>query len=281
MNCANCGEAVEFHRTSCQACGCPVGYPNVRKAEAMQADLDRNHAASVTDADSRGVRSLLDKLAALLSSSVAVIAIPVDVLLKMTLGAAYRSYHKALDQDLRPIAEEIYHRHRGVVDAAVHPGYFAEITNAAISTDGRGLNNYGAVTLRIAERFIAQRATVLRENAFAFYERYDLGRRGGQEAPGWRCVWSRRAQLGVAHLAPRITPSMPETSLTSLVLTAGAGRDTDQFMEVHVFGMLPIETIEQVSLDRPLVTPESREEWNIVGQKIASRGIPLTDRTAP
>jgi hypothetical protein len=199
----------------------------------------------------------------------------------MTIGAAYRSYHKALDQDLRPIAEEIYHRHRGVVDAAVHPGYFAEITNAAVSTDGRGLNNYGAITLQIVERFIAQRATVVRENAFAFYERYDLGRRDAQETPGWRCVWSHRAQLGVAHLAPQITPSMPETSLPSLVLTAGADRDTDRFMEVHIFGMLPIETIEQVSLDRPLVTAESQDDWNIVIQKIAALGIPWMDRTAP
>jgi hypothetical protein len=247
----------------------------------MQADLARNYAEAVTDAGTRGVRPLLDRLTALLTSLVAVIAVPVDMLLKMTLGAAYRSYHKAVDQDLRPIAEEDYHRHRGVVDAAVHPQYFAEITNAAISTDGRGLNNYGAITLRVAERFIAHRATVLRENAFAFFKRYDLGHRDAREAPGWRCVWPRRAELGVAHLAPEIMPSTRETSLPSLVLTAGADRDTDRFMEVHVFGMLPIETIEQVSLDRPLVTAESQEEWNIARQKVVARGIPVEDRTSP
>jgi hypothetical protein len=143
----------------------------------MQTDLDHNYADAVASAESRGVRPLLDRLAVLLSSSVAVIAVPADVLLKMTMGAAYRSYHKALDQGLRPIAEKIYHRHRTVVDAAMHAGYYAEITTAAISTDGRGLNNYGTITLRIGERFIANRATVLRENAFEFYKRYNLGDR--------------------------------------------------------------------------------------------------------
>jgi hypothetical protein len=76
MNCANCGTATEFHRTTCRACGHVIGFPNVRKAESMQPDLDRNHADAVTDADARGIRPLLDRLAALLASSRAVIAYP-------------------------------------------------------------------------------------------------------------------------------------------------------------------------------------------------------------
>jgi hypothetical protein len=281
MNCGNCGKPIDFHRTTCLACGHFLGYPNVRKAEAMQADLDRNCTAAVADADARGVRPLLDGLATLLASSSAVVAMPVNVLRAMTLGAAYRSYHRALADDLRGAAEEIYHRHRGVVDEAVHPGYSADITNAAISVDGRGLNNYGEITLRIGDVFIADRATVLRENAFAFYERYDLGRRDAQEVPGWRCVWQRRADLGVAHLTPYLTSATPVTSLPSLVLQSGTGRDNDRFMEVHIFGMVPLAAVEDVSLDRPLVTRDSQDEWNIARQKLAAQGIPVRDRTVP
>lgn len=281
MTCANCGQAVEFHLAYCRACGAFAGYPNVRKATAMRADLTRHYAEAVADADARSVRPLLDRLENLLSSSVPVIAMRPNTLLTMTLGTAYRNYHRAYGEALRPIAEETYHRHRGVVDAAIHPGYFAEITDAAVSTDGRGLNNYGPITLRIGDRFIADRATVLRENAFEFYKRYNLGERDAAEEPGWRCVWPQRAELGVAHLASQLTPSVPEASLPALVLSSGADRDSDRFLEVHIYGMVPIETIEQIALDRPLTTSDAQDDWDLARRKIVARGIPDQDRTTP
>lgn len=77
-----------------------------------------------------------------------------------------------------------YHAHRSAVDAKIHPGYGFEILNAALSPDGRGLPNYGEVTLELSELSIASRASVLRENAFDFYERCDLGKRNAEEELG-------------------------------------------------------------------------------------------------
>lgn len=231
MKCANCGHPIEFDRTTCRLCSEPVGYPNVRKAEAMRADLDHNFANAVADAERRGVKPLVDKLEALLSLSVATINLHPNVLLSMTLGTDYRSYYKALDAGLRTVAEEIYHRHRNVVDAAIHSGYYQEITYAAVSPDRRGLTSYGEITLQLGERFIAHRATVLRENAFAFYERYDLGRRDAREAPGWRCVWSDRGHLGIAHLEIELTLAVSEAMLPNVILAVGVDKDHDKFME--------------------------------------------------
>ena len=87
--------------------------------------------------------------------------------------------------------------------------------------------------------------------------------------------------LGVAHLALQLIPSLPDAALPSLVLTMGADRETDRFMEVHIFGMVPIDIVERVSLDRPLVTAESQGEWDLARQKIVARGIPVEDRSSP
>lgn len=247
----------------------------------MRADLVRNYDDVVADAERRGVKSQLDKIETLLARSAATINLRPDNLLSMTLGTAYRSYHRALDQGLRRIAEEKYHAHRTAVDAKIHPGYGPQIVNAALSPDGRGLTNYGAITLRLREISIGHRSSVLRENAFAFYERHDLGRRDATEAPGWRAVWADRALLGVAHLGYMITPAIADRDLPFQILAAGRGRDDDRYLEVHIYGEVDCFALEHVSLDQPLTTPESRDDWAVARQKLERRSIPVRDRVNP
>lgn len=272
---------MDFHRTNCPSCDLFIGYPNVRKAEAMQPDLARHYADVVADAERRGVKSKLDKLEAFLAGSVATINVRPSSLLNMTLGTAYRSYHRALDQSLRRIAEEKYHAHRAAVDAKIHPGYGPEIVNAALSPDGRGLTNYGEVTLRLREISIGHRSSVLRENAFAFYERHDLGRRDAAEEPGWRAVWADRARLGVAHVGPMITSAIADRDLPLQILTVGADRDGDRYLEVHIYGEVDCFALEDVSLDQPLTTAESRDDWAVARRKLERRSTPVRDAVSP
>ena len=123
----------------------------------------------------------------------------------MTLGQNYISYYNALDHGARKIAERQYHAHRRAVDDKVHTGYGEEILNAALSVDGRGLTNYGPITLELRQISIEDRASVMRENSFDFYDRYKLGDRDAIEEPGWRSTWATRARLGVAHVEPSVT----------------------------------------------------------------------------
>ena len=247
----------------------------------MSADLDRNYIEAVADAERRGLKRQVDRLENLLAGSVATINVSPKVLLNMALGTSYRSYHKALDQDLRRIAERKYHAHRTAVDAKVHPGYGPEILNAAVSPDGRGLTNYGEVTLRLREISIGDRASVLRENAYAFYERYDLGKRDAEEEAGWRAVWADRARLGVAHLAPSLSPTVSGDDLPFSILNVGHNKDNDQYIEVHIFGDLTCPALDKARLDRPLTRPDCREEWALARQKLESRGINVEEPIGP
>ncbi|MFI4986153.1 MAG: hypothetical protein ACHQF3_01815 [Alphaproteobacteria bacterium] len=279
--CPNCGEAVEFHRKDCLNCGFFVGYPNVRRAESMRVELATNYADALANAIARGVTSQVAQLEGLLGNSGATINVSANILSNMAIGHSYISYYKALDDKLRRIAEAKYHAHRAAVDAKLHPGYESEILNAALSPDGRGLTNYGEITMRLRDVSIRNRASVLRENAFDFYEAYDLGRRDAEEAPGWRSVWADRARLGVAYLAATVTPSLASHDLHRAILASGPDRRNDRFMEVHIFGELTRQAIENVSLDKPLTDATANENWDFAGQKLARIGVTVMDRTRP
>ena len=279
--CPNCGSQVDFPQTNCRSCHHFVGYPNVRRAEAMHAPLNQHYVAAKADADIRGVTVRVGQLEALLEHSVVTINTSAKVLASMALDHPYRSYYRAYDEGLRSIAEAKYHGDRAAVDAKVHTGYERHILNAALSPDGSGLINYGEITLQLREISVRDRASVLRENAFDFYERYGLGGRSSEEESGWRSTWPERARLGVAHLAPGITPAISLAGLPALVLTVGVARSDDRYMEVHIYGELNKEALEKVTLAKPLTEPEERDNWDFARQKLSLIGVGVVGGSGP
>jgi hypothetical protein len=245
----------------------------------MRAELDQNYTTALEDALARNTSDLVDALEKLLTDAVATINVSPLILAKMALGEQYLGYYRALERGLRFKAEDIYHAHRLAVDAKIHPGYEKDIINAALSPDGRGLTGYGEITLRLREDAVERRATVLRENAFDFYERYDLGKRDALEAPGWRAVWADRTLLGVAHLESSLTPAMSPAALPDLVLWVGTTRREDHYIEVHIFDPLSWQMLGSATLDRPLTDADAREEWEMARQHLTRRGIAVVDHT--
>jgi hypothetical protein len=279
--CPTCEKPVDVHLANCPDCRAFVGYPNVRRAEGMRGDLEKNYTDALGNALARGTSDLVDRLERLLAGTVGTINVSPKMLDIMTLGVPYFSYHRALEMGLRRKAEDIYHSHRLGADAKVHPGYEKDIIYAALSPDGRGLTGYGEITLRLRDDAMTRRASLLRENAFAFYERYKLGDRDAQEAPGWRAVWADRAWLGVAHIEASLTPALSPGALPDLILHTGATRHDDRFIEVHIFDPLSWQMIASATLDRPITDAEARDEWDFARTRLARRGVPTMDHTVP
>jgi hypothetical protein len=247
----------------------------------MVADLDRNYDTAIADAVLRGVEAKLDELENILKGSIATINITVKLLYALAAGQNYMSYYKAFEMGLRQIAERQYHAQRGKVDEAVHTGYRAEILNAALSPDGRGLTNYGPITLHLLEVSISDRSSVMRENAFDFFERNDLGARNAEEEPGWRSIWDSRAKLGVAHLVSSITSATSLHDISDHILTSGARRVDDHYMEVHIYGELSWQALRCAILEKPLTVPEEQDDWDFGRQKLSHRGVTIVDRVNP
>jgi tetratricopeptide (TPR) repeat protein len=239
----------------------------------MKGALERNYWDALTDASVRGCGSQVSQLEALLMKSIATINVTPKLLYCIAADAKYVTYYKAIDLGVRRIAERKYHAHRGVVDAAIHTGYETEIINAALSPDGRGLINYGPVTLQLQQVVIEHRASVLRENSFSFYKRHELGELDAEEAPGWRSNWAGRARLGVAHLAAEISPADSRSELEAKILLSGENRQSDRYMEVHIYGDLPRQAFAAISLDEPLEDAQHQEDWDFGSTKLLQHGI--------
>lgn len=274
FKCSRCGVEVENHKTYCDS-GHFIGFPNVRRAEEMRDDLLRNYQTTVADAAGRNCTDKIQLLENLLNASVATINVSVKVVRNMAFGENYMSYYNALEQGARRSAERQYHAHRRAVDAKIHPGYETEIVNAALSLNGRGLANYGEVTLVLRSETIEDRASVMRENSFLFYERYDLGRRDAVEESGWRSTWPDRGRLGVAHLAAKLSSAIGQDELFAIVMSSGSTRDDDRYMEVHIFNSISRLSLDKVFLATPLTNIDSQTDWQIAVQKLTARGMSI------
>jgi hypothetical protein len=281
MECPNCHADVPYNVANCRSCNHPVGYPNVRRAEAMRADLDVHYTAALADAAARNVADQLDRLEQIAAHSLPTITTDTKCVVSLAMGANYLNYYESMDQGRRQIAEARYHSHRAAVDEKIHPGYGQWIINAALSPDGRGLSSYGAVTLALKEAAVAQRASVLRENAYDFYDACDLGRRDAEEPPGWRSTWDERQRLAIAHLGQRVTVVTTEADLPALLLSPGTDKQSDRFLEVHIWGFFDSQALAQVRLDNVLTKMEDQENWEFARQKLTRAGIMVTERTAP
>lgn len=271
---------VEYYRSTCIN-GHFIGFPNIRRAEEMAADLDHHYDAAIADAASRAVTSRTQTLERLLQGTAATINISPKILRNMSMGDNYISYYNALAISARKAAAAIYDSHRRAVDDKVHTGYRTEILNAALSPDGRGLTNYGPITLQLLGASIEDRASVMRENSFDFYDRYRLGDRNAVEEPGWRSVWASRARLGVAHLEPAISAATADADLPDILLFNGTARQDDRYMEVHIYGELSWQTLARVVLARPLTAAEEQDDWSFGKQKLERRNVDVVDQINP
>ena len=201
----------------------------------MKSVLEGNYRQAESAAVSAGLDGELQRLSVRLQASVATINLPANAMLNILQGDVYKNYWRTLRDGQRKIASESDHATRDKVDSAVHVGYKDQVIDAALSTSGAGLRNYGDVTAVLSMTSIQNVASVLRDNAYQFYVDFELGGLHAKEPPGWRATWEDRHLLGVAKLANRLTPGCSDTEIDELVLFNGPARDEDAFIEVHIF----------------------------------------------
>lgn len=247
----------------------------------MRSDLLGHAATARQEAAQRGTTAKMQTLEAILDHTVATVAVSVLVALRMATGDKYRSVYEAVERGDREVSEARYEAHRTAVDAKLYTAYHRHIVCAALSPDGESLRNYGVVTLVLDDLAIRERASVMRENAFAFYERFTLGARNAVEDPGWRATWDDRKELGVAHLGPDITPADSNAALAQRILFNGPDRAADRFMEVNIYGGIGIQAVGRVTLTGTVASDDDRDWWECAASSLRRRGIPVSGSALP
>ncbi|WP_299939017.1 hypothetical protein [uncultured Pelagimonas sp.] len=274
--CPECGHENDYSVANCR-CGRFIGFPNRRDAAEQQAELETRYSKAISSACSRGVDALIDELALLVTNATPVICMSIEAADDITRGAKYKNYHSRVDRGERNLAAKINESARTLAEAKLYPGFFMKIHYAALSTNGRGLVNYGdlALSWKVTEQYLERRISVHEENSFDFYNRHSLGDQNTPPPKGYAGVWGDRKKVVTAKLEARLTPGTSTTSIAGMVLGNGTGRETDDFVEVAVYEDKGIDALDlqSVTVQNPPTNGVNQQRLELVEATCATRGI--------
>ena len=243
--------------------------------------LETRYVAVADACQARRATAALDALERLAERSQPVICMPFAVCDDILRSDKYRTYHQRLESAEREPTASGDHADREIVGARLFPTYHKHIHYAALSPDGRGLSNYGAVAIRwwVAPTYLGQRASLLEVNSFMFFDRHSLGQRSAQIPLGFRAVWEDRMKLAATKLGPRLTAATAVRALADLLLQPGATRADDDFIEVAIYAEegLDTEDVDLVTLQSRASTAEDSHRWELVKAICATRRITLVE----
>lgn len=251
--CSRCGyevpDNVEF---------CPVdrhfhGYPNVKLAARERSDL----ATRVATASATGEAGEVNAIRAMANEASAVVNVDVEFAFSFLTRDRnlYATYRKQIEAGIRLPAAPVLDQERSAAESRLF-GSGSDITYAALGRKGQGLRSYGILGLRLKEDAIRDRASLLEENSYAFCKRHPANL-----PAGYRAVWADRADLAVAKIAPVATAGMEAAALQSMLLFSEGNRDTDSFIEVHVWGGFSPLSIEAIEVQG---TPRNDDERDLL-----------------
>jgi hypothetical protein len=243
--CEYCGNEVPLSWNYCPHCARPGLFPNVKAAQvpAEKKALERRYQAALRDASSRGAQADVGKFETVVANSKAVMARPLRELDRLAASdkELFPTFYRLLGEEVRLPHGNQWDPARRIADEALFPGYKEEIRFAALSLDGAGLSSYGDCSFVLRDDMIAHRASVFEENSTVFMKRH------AYEPPeGHRAAWGERAKLCVAKLARTIGPGMPEDQFPAILLRPGATPEDDEFVEVHIWGSMSLQTVERI-----------------------------------
>lgn len=299
-------EAVEPPPSTCPQCGDPCAALTHPRCANCEADLGKpNVLAATTLAQQAALRDRVEqslrqagpsalRLGQLAQTASARINVPVRFAANFLSSdrELYLTYAKAVAGGVRRPAAPEDDQLRRQVDARLFGWYGDELRFAALGLKDSGVPSYGPVTLVLRDSAIANRASLMEENAFAFYARHDLGRiertatgyrPSHPEPPGYRACWPRRHLLAVAKLAPRLATQpgpLTDDELAALLLEHGAARSADELIEVHIYGPLTRRSIERVLLwtGAPGV---SALDWRLLKDRLAAHNGAISWKELP
>jgi len=254
MCCSKCKMPIPTHARLCPACQTDVGFPNVRAAttqEERSALAQRLKDAEVS-IRARACEAEFVEFGRHLESSKAVVCRSVGIVARLVSSdnELYQSFYKAVQSGQRLPEDNAWDSHRGAVDATIFPHYADEIVFAALSLDGRGMEQYGEVSLVLRDDFIADRATVFEEDCFDFMRRHMVV--VGDPIPhGYRASWTERHKLGMAKLHSRLSKDIGPQEFPQILLRQSNGKDNGDCIEVHIYGGLHRRAIEKVKATAP------------------------------
>jgi hypothetical protein len=275
VKCERCGADIPESKDRCPTCGEHAGFPNVREVDSKEEEeaLSKRYDEVVAKyREEDGTSHILEVFESALKNSVAVVASDLHFVRQLMTSSKtlYNNYYMGVTANIRKPSNLEDDRKRRVADAILFNGYAQEIVFAALSLDGVGLSSYGPYFMTLRDIAIANRATVLEENSFAFVQKHC---QITEHVPlGYRTIWPKRHKLAVAKLGNRVSAATQPADFVGIVLSPAAEWQADEFIEVHIYGPFDGNAVESVAGSPNFDNEEEKVVATIVREIIAVSG---------
>lgn len=255
IRCNHCHYNFELAER-CPHCGRPGLFPNVymAKKDVEQKALNQRYEQALKEADKRSCGARIEEFEAILNQSKAVIAKNLNIIepIASSDSAAYSTYYKLLDADVRLPSGDKWDVLRRVADTALFHEQYKNIRFAALTLDNKGLSNYGDCYMILKDDMIAHRASVFEENSILFMEHHDILVAETHNLPkGYKATWDERTKLCIAKLSGKIDKNTPKDDFPGILLKQGNTSADDEFVEVHIWGPITIRAVERIEFLGP------------------------------
>jgi len=253
--CPNCNrDQAQINFVKCEYCGFDLGAPNVNvvSTEIELKALQQRYEEATKYASNNGTEHQLNKFHEFFTKNVnAIINLKLPVLREWIINnSAYKSYHRSVEEGNRFIAAIKDDQKRSVIDGVFHGSYGKDIIYAALTLNGKGLISYGECGVIIDENAVRLRASILEENSFTFIKAHNLNFENFEIPIGFRSSWENKIKIAIAKLYKKITLD-DENDFCRFLLFSAGNRQTDNFIEVHIYKEITTLAIKHIYLPKP------------------------------
>ncbi|MCG6534495.1 MAG: hypothetical protein L7F78_07355 [Syntrophales bacterium LBB04] len=281
MKCTKCGSELSESLDICTTCWTPTKAPNVRFAEKpeQQDALNARYNAALAAADTNGTRNELNQFDDAMRKTSAVINMDIsDLFSFMTKDKGIiSSYQLMVEAESRIPAVFANESQRCRVEATLFAHYGKRIRYAALSYDKTGLKSYAPYSMTLRDITIEDRATLLENNSYPFLNKHGIIEFTDIPAGYWS-TWKDRCKLAVAKLNSKILSTTTEDQYAKILLESEGKRETDEFIEVHIYGGFDNKAIEAIKgVSNNAIDPD-KAMLTEIKKSLTNKGSPSSKR---
>lgn len=253
--CPACGTLNDINYLQCINTSCRHTFTpavNVKYAltpEEVAALESRYEDARIYLASKALTREGLDFERWVLSSGQAVVNMDFAFLWEwLMLGSKeYQGYKRSVAQGDRLRKIFANDRMRSAVEGLIF-GSHEDIIYGALTLNEVGLTSYGKVSVVLQTAAIEQVTSMLDENSYNFIKRISASGWFMDEPfpPGHFATWDGRNKLALAKCHPAIKTGLTFADAVLLIMSAGASKPEDEFIELYIYGKINKSAVEKI-----------------------------------
>jgi hypothetical protein len=256
LYCSDCDHPQpDVNYANCENCGQDLGAPNVNMVSTDDEEnaLQKRYDDAKKFVVDNGNEDILNNFEIYFNTNVkAIINMTLETLVAWVINSEpYKSYYRAVDEGLRPIANLLNDQRRTVIDSYLYGIYGRDITYAALTLNDSGLESYGECRVTLKEDSIKARSSILEENAFHFVKNHNINFEKLNIPAGYRSTWQNKLKLALAKIYLMLKSGSSEKDFPGLILINKGVRNADEFIEVHIYKELTNLAIGSIFIPVP------------------------------